>query len=90
MNFQKDIMKKNDFSKLIWERIEQKTMDASNSGHSSLYFSFIERAKVVGGWLVRSEIISKESNRDINNSGTGNGAGGGITFVPDAKHDWKF
>jgi hypothetical protein len=34
----------------------------------------IERAKVPGGWLVRMEV---------------GGCGGGITFVPDPKHEWK-
>jgi hypothetical protein len=33
----------------------------------------IERAKVPGGWLVRMSV----------------GDGGGITFVPDPKHEWK-
>jgi hypothetical protein len=49
-------------AKLVWEMVD---------GDPS--YRKIERAKVLGGWLVRMEVGS---------------SGGGITFVPDPNHEW--
>ena len=49
-------------AKLLWEMIEAEPS-----------YRKIERAKVLGGWLIRMEV----------------GDGGGITFVPDPNYEWK-
>ena len=49
---------------LKWEKVPEQ-------GRSSVY-SQTERAKIPGGWLVRTSL----------------GEGSGVTFVPDPDHKW--
>ena len=83
---------------LQWQQIERQT-SAEESGSS--YHSLItERAKVPGGWLVRSRTyVSEEKSFAIptqrqpigggsGGMGIGIGTGVGLTFVPDPKHEW--
>ena len=74
---------------LRWETLE------SFSGRSLL------RLEVPGGWLVKFEIqverdapaIATTSSSGYSTVGgtgvAGVGAGGGLTFVPDEKHEWQ-
>ena len=54
-------------AQLKWEEIDQ-------TGNFISPIRDIERAKVPGGWLVRTQL--------------GND-GGGLTFIPDPNHSWK-
>ena len=71
--------KKENFSKLAWETLEQ-----SSEG---LYYSRVRRAAVLGGWLVES--ARSHSHITSDGEGAGIGYGVGLTFVPDPEHTWK-
>lgn len=83
---------------LHWEAIERQTSAAELD--SSYHYLITERAKVPGGWLVRSRTyVSEEKSFAIptqrqpigggsGGMGIGIGTGVGLTFVPDPKHRW--
>ncbi len=83
---------------LDWEQIERQT--STQESGSSYHYLLTERAKVPGGWLVRSRTyVSEEKSFAIptrqqpvgggsGGMGVGIGTGVGLTFVPDPKHKW--
>ena len=81
------------YSKLIWEPIEERLVREDDSAS----FHRVERAKVPGGWLVRTHSIMAASQSSSGGAlffggpgvGFGVGVGGGVTFLPDPEHAWS-
>ena len=75
-----------DISTLKWEVIERQTSNFNIEGRSLGYLRTMERAKVFGGWLVRSTLSDHYA---IEKFGVAQGTGSGLTFVPDPSHQWR-
>lgn len=86
-----------DIEKLMWEVIEKKSSNYQYKNRYIDYYRTVERAKVFGGWLVRSRELSTESDSEayvVNGAAAGSmgkskGVGVGITFIPDQNHEWR-
>jgi hypothetical protein len=78
------------FTKLEWEVLEDQTVEPDEN---MCTISRVERARVVGGWLVRaySATMSSVQARNViaaDSVGHGVGVGVGLTFVPDPQYAW--
>lgn len=81
---------------LVWERIELSQSSGDHVFHGvpgNARFVLTQRARVPGGWLVRTQLIRVLAGvRPVDQpwvGGVGVGAGVGLTFVPDPGHEWK-
>jgi hypothetical protein len=74
---------------LRWEQLENEQIEPSQE---MITINRTERARVPGGWLVRtySATMSTVKDTGFEGAGVGHGVGVGlgITFVPDPEHAW--
>ena len=75
---------------LRWEQLENEQIEPSKD---MITINRTERARVPGGWLVRTYSATMSSVKDTGFEGVGVGhgvgVGLGITFVPDPEHAWS-
>lgn len=77
------------FSRLAWEVIEHHESVAHSGTLTSVMHvrvTEIRRAPVPGGWLVQAFDMSEMRAHH----GNAAGVGGGLTFIPDPAHEWRF
>ena len=80
-------------SVLKWEKLEDSHARRTEKGVREERV-YIHRAKVLGGWLVKSIATYEMQRKFKQESGeydfeAGAGVGMGITFVPDPDHAWN-
>ncbi len=90
-------MSEDDFSKLEWEILEKISHSFNGNRSYNYRLSLVERAKVFGGWLIRSTNIAERGDEAWDQNSTGgaglgmgraHGNGRGLTFIPDQNHEW--
>ena len=86
-------MSDENFTKLEWETIELFKSGYDYDGRYNSHISIVQRARVIGGWLVRASESSGASDWFTNDSGgaalgkaLGNGVG--LTYIPDPNYQW--
>ena len=76
-------------SQLDWEVLESKNVEPSRE---MITIQRTERARIPGGWLVRTYSATMSSVKDTGYEGVGVGHGVGVglglAFVPDPEHAW--
>jgi|GEM_PF-3563588 len=81
------------YSHLNWEQIELYRYEESPGNYNRVELAITERAKVYGGWLVRTRSQLNSSDYIFDGQGVGvghsSGRGVGLTFVPDPDYLWS-
>lgn len=77
-------------NRLQWEDLERRAFQNQNER----FLNVLRRAKVPGGWLLHSyrelSCHTKQRPLEVKKApvAMGVGEGSGLTFLPDAKHEW--
>jgi len=71
-------------AEIKWEKVLTNDQSTTSVDYKGSYY-YTSRAKVPGGWLVRS--MKKDHERNAH--GYDIAIGVGLTFIPDPSHSWK-